>query len=59
MIHQVVRLHAKVNKLWLLPNRTIAVESLILKEVVMNYADPKHQDDGEKKSYEGDLHDLK
>jgi hypothetical protein len=59
MINQVVRLHAKTNKLSLLPNRSIAVESLTLKEAVMRHADPKHQDDGEKKRHEDDRRDLK
>ena len=57
--HAVNRLHAKVNKLSLLPNRSVAVESLTLKEPVMHHADPKHQNDDEKESYEDDRHNLK
>ena len=56
--HAVDCLHAKVNKSSLLPNRPVAVESLTLKKAVMHHADPKHQDDGEKETYEDDRHDL-
>jgi hypothetical protein len=58
MRHAVICLHAKVNKLPLLPNRPIAVESLTLKKAVMHHADAEHQDDGEKKRHEDDRHDL-
>jgi hypothetical protein len=57
--HAVNCLHAKVNKLSLLPHRSVAVQSLTLKEAVMHHADPKHQDDGEKKRHEDNRHDLK
>jgi hypothetical protein len=56
--HAVICLHAKVNKLSLLPNRTVSVDPLALKEAVMHHADAKHQDDGEKKRHEDDRHDL-
>jgi hypothetical protein len=55
--HAVNCLHAKVNKLSLLPNRSVAVDSLTLKEAVMHHADSKHQNDNEKESYEDDRHD--
>jgi hypothetical protein len=55
--HAVDCLHAKVNKLSLLPNRSVAVDSLALKEAVMDHADPQHQDDDEKEGYEDDRHD--
>ena len=57
--HAVICLHAKVNKLSLLPNRSVAVHSLTLKEAVMHHADPKHQHNREKKRHEDDRHDLK
>jgi hypothetical protein len=57
MRHAVDCLHAKVNKSSLLSNRSVAVESLTLKEAVMNHADSKHQDHGEKETYEDDRHD--
>jgi hypothetical protein len=56
--HAVDCLHAKVNKLSLLPNRSVAVHSLTLKEAVMHHADSEHQDDDEKKRDEDDRHDL-
>jgi hypothetical protein len=56
--HAVNCLHAKVNKLSLLPNRPVAVESFTLKEAVMHHADPKHQDSGEKKRNEDDRQKL-
>jgi hypothetical protein len=33
------------------------VDSLTLKKAVMHHAEPKQQNDDEKKSYEGDRHD--
>jgi hypothetical protein len=56
--HAINCLHAKVNKLSLLPNRPVAVESLTLKKAVMHHADAKHQDYREKKRHEDDRHDL-
>jgi hypothetical protein len=57
--HAVNCLHAKVNKFSLLPNRSVAVDSLTLKEAVMHQADPKHQDDDKKEAYEDNCHHLK
>jgi hypothetical protein len=57
--HAVDCLHAKVNKLSLLPNRPVAVDSLTLKKAVMHHADAEHQDNGKKETYEDDRHDLK
>jgi hypothetical protein len=57
--HAVNCLHAKVNKLSLLPNRSVLVDSLASKKAVMHHADAKHQDDGEKKTHEDDRQDLK
>jgi hypothetical protein len=57
--HAVNCLHAKVNKLSLLSNRTVSVDPLALKEAVMHHADAKHQNDGEKETYEDDRQDLK
>ena len=56
--HAVDRLHAKVNKLSLLSDRPVLVDPFASKEAVMHHADPKHQDDGEKKRHENDRHDL-
>jgi hypothetical protein len=57
--HAVNCLHAKVNKLSLLSNRTVSVDPLALKEAVMHHADAKHQNDGEKETYEDERQDLK
>jgi len=58
MRHAVDCLHAKTNKLSLLSNRSVAVDSLTLKKAVMHHADPKQQDGSEKKRDEDDRHDL-
>jgi hypothetical protein len=57
--HGVDGLHAKGNKLSLLSNRSVLVDSSASKEAVMHHADPKHQDDDEKESYEDDRHNPK
>jgi hypothetical protein len=57
--HAVNCLHAKVNKLSLLSNRSILMNSLTSKEAVMHHADAKHQNDGEKETYEDERQDLK
>ena len=48
--HAVNCLHAKVNKLSLLSDRSVLVNPLTSKKAVMHHADPKHQDDGEKRA---------
>jgi hypothetical protein len=56
--HAVDCLHAKISKLSLLPNRSVAVVSFTLEEAVMHHADPKRQDGDEKKRNEDDRQDL-
>ncbi len=58
MRHAFDRLHAKVNKLSLLSDRSVLVDPFTSKEAVMHHADPKHQNGGEKKRHEDDRHDL-
>ena len=56
--HAVDRLHAKVNKLSLLSDRSVLVNPLTSKKAVVHHADPQHQNDDEKKRHEDDRQDL-
>ncbi|MGD1106922.1 MAG: hypothetical protein ABR865_07740 [Terracidiphilus sp.] len=46
------------SKFLLLPNRSVVVDSLTLKEAVMHHAEPKQQNKDNKESYESDLYSL-
>jgi len=59
MRHAVDCLHAKVNKLSLLPNRPVVVNPTASKKAVVHHAETEQENEGNKESDECDLHNLK